>query len=33
VDLGARYVDRYVRWALLVDPAGLPFCVTGNSPE
>jgi Glyoxalase-like domain len=33
VGLGARYVDRYPGWALLVDPAGLPFCVTGNSPE
>jgi hypothetical protein len=31
--LGARLVDRYTGWALLVDPAGLPFCVTGNSPE
>ncbi len=31
--LGARYVDRFSGWALLVDPAGLPFCVTGKSPQ
>jgi hypothetical protein len=32
VDLGARYVQKFSGWVLLVDPAGLPFCVTGKSP-
>jgi Glyoxalase-like domain len=31
--IGARYLDRYPNWALLTDPAGLPFCVTGVSPQ
>jgi predicted enzyme related to lactoylglutathione lyase len=31
--LGARFVDRYDGWALMVDPAGMPFCVTGKSPR
>jgi hypothetical protein len=33
VDLGARYVEKFSGWILLVDPAGLPFCVTGKSPR
>lgn len=33
VGLGARYVDRYDGWAVLVDPAGLVFCVTGKPPD
>lgn len=33
VALGARYVDRFSGWAVLLDPAGLAFCVTGKSPE
>jgi predicted enzyme related to lactoylglutathione lyase len=32
-DLGARFVDRFPRWALLADPAGLPFCVIDRSPR
>lgn len=33
VDLGARYVEKFSGWILLLDPAGLPFCVTGKSPH
>ncbi len=31
--LGAGDLGRGVGWHVLRDPAGLPFCVTGNSPE
>jgi len=31
--LGARFVQRYEGWAVMVDPAGLAFCVTGKSPD
>jgi predicted enzyme related to lactoylglutathione lyase len=30
--LGARFVERFEGWAVLVDPAGMTFCVTGKSP-
>jgi len=33
VGLGARYLDRFEGWAVLSDPAGLVFCVTGKSPD
>jgi predicted enzyme related to lactoylglutathione lyase len=33
VGLGARYVERFDGWAVMVDPAGLVFCVTGKPPD
>jgi hypothetical protein len=32
VDAGARVLRRHERWTVLVDPAGLPYCVTDRSP-
>jgi predicted enzyme related to lactoylglutathione lyase len=31
--LGARHVERFDGWAVMEDPAGLVFCVTGKSPD
>jgi hypothetical protein len=31
--LGARHAERFDGWALMSDPAGLPFCVTASSPD
>jgi len=30
---GARQVARFPRWTTLVDPAGVPYCVTGRNPD
>jgi predicted enzyme related to lactoylglutathione lyase len=31
--LGARLVERFDRWIVFEDPAGLPFCVTPQPPD
>jgi predicted enzyme related to lactoylglutathione lyase len=31
--LGARLVERFDRWVVFEDPAGLPFCVTPKPPD
>jgi Glyoxalase-like domain len=31
--LGARLVERFDRWRIYEDPAGLPFCVTPQPPD
>ena len=31
--LGARVIARHDGWTALVDPVGLPFCVTGQPPD
>jgi predicted enzyme related to lactoylglutathione lyase len=33
VDLGARAGDEHEHWRVMVDPAGLPYCVTAESPD
>lgn len=30
--LGARFVERFDGWAVLTDPSGMLFCVTGKPP-
>jgi predicted enzyme related to lactoylglutathione lyase len=31
-ELGATFVERFEGWAVMVDPAGMTFCVTGKPP-
>jgi len=33
VDLGAVVVERFERWTVMRDPAGLTYCLTGRSPD
>jgi hypothetical protein len=33
VALGARAGDEHEHWRVMVDPAGLPYCVTAESPD
>lgn len=33
VDLGARVVERFARWTVMRDPAGVVYCLTGRSPD
>lgn len=33
VDLGATLVERFPRWTVMRDPAGLVYCLTARSPD